>query len=321
MAASLAPTFFALFLARLAAGLCSGPILPLTQSYAANLGSASRRGLRMGVVQGLGSSLLGAVLAPLILVPAALHWHWRGALLLIGAGAILSAALLARALHSSATTGEHRDTTRTGGISHSPDQRSSVSRNIVLCCLISAAMIAWLILTLTFYPSYLVGPRQRSAAEMGTLMSLMGMGSLIAAFLVPYLSDGFGRRKVMIAFSLVGALSPAMLLFPYDSPWLLGAGMFAGSFAGGTIPLFMAVIPSESVAAEKLPRTIGMVQGVGEIVGGVLTPTLAGWAADRLYVAAPLSISLFAALFAAACSLALKEDAQRLSREQRAGGR
>lgn len=69
-------------------------------------------------------------------------------------------------------------------------------------------MVGRLILNLTFYPVYLVEVRHHSPVEMSTLMSVMGIGSLVAALLVPHLSGLFGRRRIMITFAFIGALSP-----------------------------------------------------------------------------------------------------------------
>jgi predicted MFS family arabinose efflux permease len=301
----MASTFIALFLARLASGVVSGPVLPLMQSYAAPLGSDAHRGLRMGVVQGLGTTVLGGVLAPLMLVPIASRWGWRSAFLPVAALAIVSAVLLRRALPSTfAGRAESRGALERPRIAF-------VHVNVLLCSLIGAAMIGWLIVSLTFYPLYFVSVQRRSAAEMSALMSLMGASSVIAGFLVPYLSDRFGRRRIMIAFALLGVVGPLGLLLPDASLPVLAVSVFVGSLAGGTFPLFMAVIPSETVAARQLPIAIGWIQGIGEIAGGVVLPVAAGWAADQFGLEAPLLITLLGTLLAGLFALALRETGDR----------
>jgi ACS family hexuronate transporter-like MFS transporter len=304
-------TGLALILARLASGLVSGPALPLVQSYAAPLGSSARRGLRMGIVQGGGATLFGGVLAPVILIPIALHWGWRAAFLPVAAMAIVSALLLLRALPSFAAQSEQGTPENIDGQRRWPRMPSRVvlaNRNILLCSFIGTAMIGWLIVSLTFFPLYFVTVQHRSPAEMSTLMSLMGVGSLIAAFLVPHLADRFGRRRIMIVAALFGILGPLGMLLPHGSLPLLTTCVVLGSLAGGTFPLFMAVIPSETVSARELPAVIGFVQAISEIAGGVVLPIVAGWAADRFGLAAPLVITLVcalgAALFAGALNVA-----------------
>ena len=297
VASSLAATFLILVVARLAAGLVSGPVLPLSQAQVASLGSTQHRGFRMGVVQGLGGGILGAILAPLMLVPIAVHLGWRTAFLLVAAIAVTSAVLLACVLPS----------TSPSIVPERKVGRTSLPPNIVLCCMISAAMVGWLILTLTFYPIYLVQVGHLSPAMMSTVMSAMGVGSVIAAFLVPYLSDRFGRRRILIMFSVVGALSPLGVLLIHDSLPLLITSVLIGSLGGGTFPLFMAVVPSESVPTSALAPTIGLIQGIGEIAGGVIAPVAGGWAADRFGLTTPLIVALVGALLAAAFSLGLRD--------------
>ena len=54
---------------------------------------------------------------------------------------------------------------------------------------------------------------------------------------------------------------------------------------------------------------MGLIVCVGEIGGGVATPVVAGWLADRSTLAAPLKIAAAAAVIAGALALLLKETA------------
>lgn len=312
LASSAAATFVALFVTRLLSGAMSGPIFPLMQSQAAPLGSDAHRGFRMGVVQGVGSTVLGAVFAPLMLIPIASRWGWRAAFLPIALLAIFSALLLRYALPSASRNRGAPEP----AVSGRPAARISTHANILLCSLIGPVMLGWLIISLTFYPLYLVTVQGRSATEMGTLMSVTGVSSLVAMLLVPHLSDRFGRRRVMSAFALLGIVGPLSLLLPHQSLPLLAISLFVGSLAGGIFPLFLAVIPSETVPAEQLPTTIGLIQGISEIAGGVALPVAAGWAADRFGLQAPLLITLISTLLASLLALAIRETDRRASTQR-----
>ena len=52
----------------------------------------------------------------------------------------------------------------------------------------------------------------------------------------------------------------------------------------------MGTIPSETIPARYVATSLGMVVGLGEILGGVAGPWLAGWAADLYGLRAPLLI-------------------------------
>ncbi len=62
----------------------------------------------------------------------------------------------------------------------------------------------------------------------------------------------------------------------------------------------MATVPSESVDARHIASALGICMGTGELLGGVLSPFIAGYAADIVGLQAPLWIMFGLALIAAA---------------------
>jgi MFS family permease len=132
---------------------------------------------------------------------------------------------------------------------------------------------------------------------------------VVFAFIVPGLSDRIGRRPVVIAFNAIGIIVPLAALYFGGSPWLLGALVFVGWAASGAFPLFMATIPSETIPSHLLATAIGAVIGVGEILGGVSAPTLAGRAADLHGMQWPMYIMAGCAAAGAFFALFLRETA------------
>lgn len=76
-------SFITLLGSRLLMGLLAGPILPLAQAIIAAEAPAWRRGLDMGIVQSVGSNLLGFLVAPSLLVMLAANSSWRSGFLLV----------------------------------------------------------------------------------------------------------------------------------------------------------------------------------------------------------------------------------------------
>jgi MFS family permease len=132
---------------------------------------------------------------------------------------------------------------------------------------------------------------------------------MVSAFIVPGLSDRFGRKPVMVLFALLAVLVP-LAAYYYQGP-LLGLCLlvFVGWSASGIFPLYMATIPAETLPAGNVATATGLVVGFGEILGGVGSPIVAGWAADLHGPAAPLVIQGALALGATALALGLKETA------------
>jgi MFS family permease len=304
----LAASFAALFAARLLMGLAEGPFLPVCQSLVAAESDPSRRGHNMGVMQNFGSNILGSFLAPLLLVFIAAHWGWRASFFLAGVPGLVMAVLIARYVREPQRRPRPAAAGAGAELSHFAMLRY---RNMILCVLMSIVMVAWMVLGWAFLPLFYDKVRHISREGGSVLMSLLGLSAAFFSFIVPRLSDRYGRRPVVVGFNLLGLLVPLAALYCDSSLYLLGALIFIGWSASGTFPLFMGTIPSETIPARYVATSLGLTVGIGEILGGVSGPAVAGWAADRYSLAAPMFIQAGCAVAGALLALALKETAPR----------
>jgi predicted MFS family arabinose efflux permease len=261
-------------------------------------------------LQNFGSNLLGSFAAPLVLVSIAQHWSWRSAFFLAGIPGLVMAVLIARYVHEPART---PDPTPRRALATTSDFALLRYRNMLLCVLMSIFMVAWMVLGWAFLPLFYVKARQLSADEMKVLMSLLGLSAAFFSFIVPGLSDRLGRRPVVVVCNLIGVLVPLAALYFHGSLYLLGILIFLGWAASGTFPLFMATIPAETVPPRYVATAVGLAVGIGEVLGGVSAPAVAGSAADYYGLRAPLLIEAGCALTGAVLALALKETAPRRS--------
>jgi ACS family hexuronate transporter-like MFS transporter len=310
-ASGLAQTFLTLLGARLLMGISEGPILPISQSLLASASSSTRRGLNMGVMQNFGSNFIGNFVAPLLLVALANAYGWRAAFFIAGVPGLITALLVARYVREPAGASAHMEAGSGASISQGLFRHSDMFRhkNIWLCILISCVMIAWLVLAWVFLPLYFVVVRKFSESAMSVLMSVLGLSAAVCSVLVPWLSDRFGRKPIMVGFCFLGALTPAASLW-YDGPFsILALLVLIGWAASGVFPLFMATIPSETLPPGVLATAVGVVMGTGELFGGVMAPTVAGWSADRYGLSAPLLAELACTLIASALAMLLTETA------------
>ena len=90
----LAGSFIMLFAARMVMGVAEGPLMPISQSFAAAESSPERRGLNMGFVQNFGSNLIGTTVASIAIVALANAVGWRVSFFIAAIPGLLSAALL-----------------------------------------------------------------------------------------------------------------------------------------------------------------------------------------------------------------------------------
>jgi len=313
-ASGLAASFMTLFATRLLMGLAEGPILPIAQSLVAIESTAAKRGNNMGVMQNFGSNLLGSFAAPLVLVAIASTYNWRWAFYLAGVPGLIMALLIAKYVRQPAATSTPSRPAAT--LTPAPLAEPSMGyremlqhRNMWLCMLIAIFMVAWMVLGWAFLPLFYTRFRQIGNGQMSILMSVLGLSAAFFSFVVPALSDRYGRRPIIVIFNFIGLLVPLAALYFQGSLIMLGTLIFIGWSASGTFPLFMGTVPSETIPARYVATSLGIVVGLGEVLGGVSAPAIAGRAADHYGLQAPLVIMMVCAVVGTLLALFLRETA------------
>jgi predicted MFS family arabinose efflux permease len=307
----LAHSFPVLLVSRMIMGAVEGPFLPVCLAIMAAESSPHRRGINAGIMQNFFASVLGQSLAPLLLVPLAIYLGWRSAFYLAGVPGLLCAVAVwlwvrepDRAVQSAADT-----SAADARSEHLGFFQMLRIRNILLCCVISSFMVAWLILGWAFLPKFFTDDRHFSPQVMSYLMTALGAGSAVSAFTVPAISDRLGRRPVMIFFCLLGLATPLAALYLPGPTFLIGALMFLGWLGCGAFPLFMGVIPGETISRRYAATAMGLVVCTGEVVGGFGIVSFAGVLADRTSLAATLLLQAGCALVAGLLCPLLTETA------------
>jgi len=80
-----------------------------------------------------------------------------------------------------------------------------------------------------------------------------------------------------------------------------------GLLGVGSFPLFMGVVPAETLSLRRAATAMGLVVGAGEITGGAFSPLIAGNLADHFGLATPLLMAAAMSLVAAVLALGLIE--------------
>ena len=300
---------FALLLgARLLMGAAEGGVMPISHAMVASEVSPERRGLAQGIAQNFGSNLLGSFVAPVLLVSFAAAYGWRNAFYLAGIPGLISAGLIWFLIREPAPPPPVVDPAAT------KESPWSVlrERNVLLCCAMSVIMVSYLVTCWVFMPLYLTEVRGYSPQVMQWLMGTLGISATIGSFAISGLSDRIGRRPVMIAMPFIGVILPLGAMFFGGSPWGLAIIFFIGWGLNGIFPLFMATVPSESVDPRRTATALGFCMGSGEVLGGVLSPWIAGRAADATSLAAPLWIMLGLTIAGGIVACGLRETAPRI---------
>jgi MFS family permease len=305
---ALTNSFTTLLIARLIMGLFEGPVLPLAQSIIATRCPPERRAMDMGIVQNVGSGVLGLI-TPILLVALAVHWGWRAGFFVVALPSLICAALIGSSASGPEVPNAASDTT--------PDdleqsQRKGISevlryRNVWLCVINACLFTAFVLIARGYMPLYFIQVQHMLPERMGILMGVFAVSGLILGVLFPAMADRIGRKPTAVISSLLGLAAPLAALY-YGGPWqILGVLMFIGWAPGSACILFLATIPSETVPARSISTAIGLTFAVGTLVGGFIGPAIAGWSADHWGLQSSILIDAGCALAMAVISLGLRE--------------
>lgn len=302
----LAGSFMMLLLSRVLMGAAEGPFLPICFSIMNVESSPQRRGVNAGLMQNFFASLLGTTVAPLVLPWLATEYGWRMAFFLSAIPGLICAALVWKIVREPAAP--------VPAAAESQQEKPGLfamlkQRNILVCCGISIFMISWYLVGIIFLPVYFTVMRGMTPEVAGQVVAPMGIATMICGFIVPAISDRIGRKPAMIIFTFIGLVTPIAALHFMGPLWLLSIMLLIGWTASGSFAVFMGVIPSETVPKALAASSMGLVVGAGEIVGGVLSPTISGWLADQTSLVAHMVVMMVCALVGGILSLFLVETA------------
>jgi predicted MFS family arabinose efflux permease len=305
----IAASFAMMLGARMLMGAAEGGIMPMSQALVVAEVEPRHRGLAMGVTQNFGSNLFGSFFAPVLLVAFAKAFGWRHAFFLAGAPGLLTALLmwfLVREVPATATI------TAAGTPQGSTLRDALKERNVVICAAMGVLLVSYLVVCWAFMPLYLTKVRKYDPDTMSWVMGTLGISATVGAFVISALSDWLGRRPLLILMPLIAIILPLGAMYYEGSAWGLATIFFIGWGVNGVFPLFMGTVPSESVAPHHLAAALGVCMGTGEILGGVLSPFVAGAIADRAGLQAPLWLMLGVTILAAVLAFGLRETAPRV---------
>jgi MFS family permease len=312
---ALATSFATLLATRLLMGLLTGPILPLAQTIVAVECPPERRGVDMGIVQNVGTSVL-TFLEPILLVALAVRWGWRVGFFAVAVPGLICAALIALSFRRAPAPQILADSDRSGSPLRSRKGIGEILRyrNVWICVVAASLFTAFVLIGRGYLPLAYVQLRHMSPQRMGVLLSVLSISGLVLGVIFPALADRFGRKPAAVISSVLGAIFPLAGLYYAGPDAVLGLLMFIGWAPAGASILFLATIPSETVPVHSISTAIGLTFAIGTLVGGFLGPALAGWSADHWGLQSSLLLQAGCAIAMAVISLGLRETKPKRTR-------
>ncbi|MCX7677351.1 MAG: MFS transporter [Alteraurantiacibacter sp.] len=317
----LAWSFGSLLASRIVMGAAEGPFLPICLAIMVAASADHRKGLNAAVVQNVFGSIIGTALAPIVLIAIAETYDWRMAFYLSGIPGLVLAVLIWRFIsepepspHPDAVAAVQRPSLGALLAREVCEVRSLMAtRNIALCALVSIFAVGTVVVGSIFMPLYLDGPRNIDPATWSRIMSVLGFSPAAGAVTAGLLSDRLGRKPALVVFCLLMTVAPAALLWAEGSPVLLATLMFVSWMGLGSFPLFMGVIPAETLGRLRAATAMGVVVAVGEIFGGFALPPITGRLADSFSLDVALYVQLGLAAAAGLVALLVAETNPRFT--------
>lgn len=297
--------FLSMFVVRDLLGIGDGIGFSVGEATIAEESPPRRRGMNQALFTA-GYSLIGAGLGALIITRLSAAYGWRWVFPLIGAATVPVVIGLALVMREPLVRQERRKT----------DWRSAfrLLRNPSLAYLtvMSCAVLTWLQVTIAFDQLFLTRGRGFDKLDAGSIASVWGFAGAAGQVVVPLASDHFGRKPVILAASVLCALSlVAYIIGGFDMTVmqvLLGISGFCGF---GLLPVVLATCVSETVTAEVRGAALGITNFFGVIVGTTLMPLVGGVVADHFGLMAAMWIAVAAQLVVVLFTLAIDETAPR----------
>jgi predicted MFS family arabinose efflux permease len=303
----LATGFASLIVIRAIMGLTEGSYCPTSFAATNEASEPRRRGFNLGIQQctfalfGLG---VGPILATQLMsiVPS-----WRWVFWIVAIPGLIVGGFMYWVLRDAVTA-----KTKSGAGEKLRWAEIFRSRNIVLgMCALLCAMTGVFVLS-AMLPNYLVDYLHLSAPQMGFVMSAIGFGGFVGQIGVPGLSDLVGRKIMAIASFLGAAVLVRVFAGVGAEPVFLFALLFVIALCClGVIGLITGPISTESAPAGLVSSSIGIVVGSGEIFGGGIAPSIAGFVAQHYGIQNILYLALIGVTLGVIVCLFLKETAPR----------
>jgi MFS family permease len=279
-------------------GFAEGAYLPASVVATIEASKPSRVGLNVGLMQ-MATPLIGMGFGPIMaiaLLKVVPSWHWI--FVIVAVPGLILAVIMAKVLR--------HDTPHPLTASDKVPLTTILKQgNVIGCSLLMIFLISALTIMGAFMANYMTDHLKLTLPQMGAVLSGLGFGSCVGVVVAPALTDRLGFKPVLVGAMLLDIVGVWLLMNAGPEPLKLFLllslimGLIAGAMAINFGPLVNSSVPPAFAATAT-----GIVIGVGEIVGGLFPPVLAGAFARKsgievvpLFVAGSVVLCILVILF------------------------
>lgn len=307
----LAGGFLSLLLIRGIMGGAEGAFCPTSFAAVAEASKPSRIGFNQGLQQSM-FALFGLGFGPFIAAWLLTVTSWRGVFILVTVPGLILSVLIWLYI---------RDPKRTPSKAASAQQAEEPGASIGQVLKVHNVRISMLgllcamcgIFTLAaFAPLYLTEYLHLDAWAAAFAASAIGFGGFAGQWVLPTLSDIFGRRPMAILGFLGGAIFVFLFINTGASTLPLFATLFGATVCSfGLLSLISGPIAAESAPVGMVSTAAGLIIGVGEVFGGGLALVVAGYLIANYGIQSMLYLALAGLALGVVLMIFLKETAPR----------
>lgn len=288
-----------LVLLRLLMGLLVGGLTPVIQSIVSIQSTPDRLGRNLGV-QMLLLFLIGQMAGPLVTTSVAEAFGWRVSYAAFGFPFVIMAGFVLWSIRDVQPQSPANQTTATEAPAGSSDNLT-----IAAAMVISAGFMTCMVIHTTFLSLYLVDVQGVTPVSAGRMISILGIAGAVGGVLIPVLSGKLGPRLTLALAMALMSLIPLAALFWSGSVWGLQVFLFLGGLSMGALPIYSVLLPREASSPARIAANIALVIAVGEVIGGIGGPLLAGQMADQFGLRGPFVLTCGTAVVCLLISLLL----------------
>jgi predicted MFS family arabinose efflux permease len=246
------------------------------------------------------------MLGPVVIVGIGTAYGWREAFWIAGIPGLITAALIWLLVRN--PPHERADAAPRGSVI--PLLKV---RNIRFTLMVATLNMTFFAGLFGFLPLYVVNVLGLSTVMMGAILTALSVAGVIYGFVVPMLSDRFGRKPaIYMAYGTAG-LGMVVIAFSGGSiPLVFAGAMLSVAGGAGAGILIMVVIPGESAPPHLKATAMGFNAAVGEMIGAGAMPVVIGAIADRIGLGVLPWILVGVAVLVVLVTLGLRETAPKL---------